>query len=253
MSKLIDTHIHVGQFCEQYFAPSTIHRLMAQVGVDYYAVSSTTMCEENYPKVVEEIQTLIDLDGNKVLPVMWITPEGLKGNIAWFLESDIKWRCLKVHPFLHPHNWQPNGEQFQEVLDIARELRLPLLIHTGNDESCQCGKYELLISHNHDINFILAHGRPLSQVIPLLRNYPNAYADSAFMPIADMRLLMQEELGHKLLWGTDMCIPKCFHPNEDMRTYYQRKIRTFKELCPKKQYDQVTSLNAIKLFNINSL
>jgi hypothetical protein len=245
---LIDTHVHVGQFCELYFAPSAISRLMAQVGVDYYAVSSTTMCEEDYPKVVEEIQTLIELDGSKVLPVMWITPEGLKGNIAWFLESDIKWRCLKVHPFLHPYDWLPDGERFQDVLDIARELRLPLLIHTGDDASCRCGKYESLVSHNCDITFILAHGRPLNQVIPLLRDDPNAYADSAFMPVADMMLLIQEGLAHKLLWGTDMCIPKHFRPNEDMKAYYQRKLDAFKEECTNEQYDQVTSLNAIKLF-----
>ena len=93
---LIDSHIHVGQFYDHYFAPSAIHELMEQMRMDFYIVSSTTMCEENYLKVLDEIQQLIKLDGSKVLPVMWITPEGLKGYIAWFLESNIHWRCLKV-------------------------------------------------------------------------------------------------------------------------------------------------------------
>ena len=81
----VDSHIHVGQFNDLYISPACISKLMTDVGVDYYAVSSTSMCEENYPKVLEELRCLIKLDGNKVLPIMWVTPDGLNGNIAWFL------------------------------------------------------------------------------------------------------------------------------------------------------------------------
>ncbi len=250
---LIDSHIHVGQFREQYFAPSTIHRLVEQLGIDYYAVSSTTMCEEDYPKVIEEIQQLVEIDGEKVLPVMWITPAGLEGNIAWFLESSIKWRCLKVHPLLHPNDWCPEGGQFRDVVDIARALHLPLLIHTGNDVICHCGKYEPLVANNPDVVFILAHGRPLTQIVPLLRNYSNAYADSAFMQVADMSQLMQYGLSHKLLWGTDMCIPKYYYPQKDMQVYYQRKLDAFKKVSSTEQYEQVTFHNAMKLWSLECI
>ena len=56
---MIDSHIHVGQFNDLYIEPSAIHNLMAELNVDYYAVSSTTICEENYPKVIDELQELI--------------------------------------------------------------------------------------------------------------------------------------------------------------------------------------------------
>ena len=56
---LIDTHIHVGQFFNLYFDPSAVHELMKHLDVDYYAVSSTTQCEENYPKVLSETEELI--------------------------------------------------------------------------------------------------------------------------------------------------------------------------------------------------
>lgn len=247
---VIDCHIHVGQFCDLYFAPSTIHQLLEQMNVAFYVVSSTTMCEENYSKVLDELQELVELDGNKVLPVMWITPEGLNGHIAWFLESNIQWRCLKVHPFLHQQDWMPGGEQFNEVIGIARELQVPLLIHTGNEACCQCGKYEPLIVDNPDIDFVLAHGRPLKQVIPILKSYPNAYADSAFMPVEDMSRLMQEGLSHKLLWGTDMCIPKHFYPQEDMANYYLRKLNAFKKISSQNEFEQVTFRNAVELFKI---
>lgn len=247
---LIDTHIHVGQFNDLYFAPSAIHELMEQLCVDYYAVSSTTQCEENYPKVLWEMEELVRLDGKKVLPIMWITPEALQGNIAWYLESDIRWRMLKIHPFLNQTEWNPKDELFAEVLDISRELRLPLLIHTGNEECCKADIYEQAIRNNPDITFILAHGRPVESAIHIATIFDNAYVDSAFMPLGHMKMFVESGLSEKLLWGTDMCIPKHFNRDLDMATYYRSKLQAFQDVCTLRQYEQVTCRNAIKLFNL---
>lgn len=247
---LIDTHIHIGQFDNLYFAPSAVHQLMEQIGVEFYAVSSTTQCEENYSKVLDELHQLIDLAGEQVIPVMWITPEGLKGNIAWYLESDIKWRCLKIHPFLHKDVWTLNRTLVNEVIDIARELDIPMLIHTGDETCCQSHLFEGAIADNPDVSFILAHGRPLEDALSLVRTYSNAYADSAFMSVECMRQFVDNELSHKLLWGTDMCIPKYFYPQKEMFNYYKEKIETFRSICTTKQFELVTYRNAKQLFKI---
>lgn len=247
---LIDTHIHVGQFFNLYFDPSAVHELMKHLDVDYYAVSSTTQCEENYPKVLSEIEELIRLDGKKVLPIMWITPEALQGNIAWYMESDIRWRMLKVHPELHPDAWLPTGGNFAEVIEIARELRLPLLIHTGNYEYCYAGTFASLIRQNPEIVFILAHGRPLRETIDLLKHNDNAFADSAFMPLSDMMQIINEGLANKLLWGTDMCVPQHYYPQMDLEDYYNKKRKSFQQCCGREQYKMVTCRNACKIFNI---
>ena len=247
---LIDTHIHVGQFFDRYFAPSAVHELMEQMCVRYYAVSSTSVCEENYEKVLDELSELIQIDGDKVIPVMWITPSGLQGNIAWYLESDIKWRMLKIHPFLNSVEWQKQPSLFAEVVDIAREMGLPILIHTGNEDCCECFMFENMISENQDVKFILAHGRPLKQAIILANNYSNVYADSAFMPVEQMGLFIKKASHTKLLWGTDMCIPKHFYPEQDMKQYYLNKLESFRKLCSQEQFDCVTYYNAKNLFNL---
>ena len=244
---LIDSHIHIGKFFDEYYSPSYISQLMADVGVDYYAVSSTTICEENYIKVLSELHELILLDGPKVLPVMWITPEGLKGNIAWFLEANITWRMLKIHPFLHQKEWRPDGELFAEVLDIARELQLPLLIHTGNEACCKADIYEQAVKENPDIVFILAHGRPIDSSIRIARRYENAYIDSAFMPIEHMKLFIENSLSEKLLWGTDMCIPLHFEHSIDLTAYYQQKLISFRSISTQEQYENVICNNIIRL------
>ena len=247
---LIDTHTHVGQFNDLYFAPSAIHELVEQLGIDYYAVSSTTQCEENYPKVLSEMEELIRLDGKKVLPIMWITPEALKGNIAWYMESNIRWQMLKIHPFLNQTEWNPKSELFAEVLDIVKELHLPLLIHTGNEECCKANIYEHVIKNNPDITFVLAHGRPIESTLRIAATYNNAYVDSAFMPIGHMKKFAERCLSEKLLWGTDMCIPKHFNRNLDMAAYYRSKLQAFREVCTSEQFKQVTHNNAIKIFNL---
>lgn len=247
---LIDTHIHVGQFNDLYFSPSAIHELIEQLDVDYYVVSSTSQCEEDYPKVLSEMDELIRLDGGKVLPMMWITPEALQGNIAWYLESDIKWRMLKIHPFLNQTEWNTKKELFEEVLDISREMRMPLLIHTGNEKCCKASLYEQAIKNNPDITFILAHGRPIDSALQIAAIYDNTYIDSAFMPVEHMKMFVDGELSEKLLWGTDMCIPKYFNRSLNLATYYKSKLQIFRETCTQEQYEQVTFKNAIKLFNL---
>ncbi len=247
---LIDSHIHVGQYYDYYFSPFDVHDLMEKSNVTYYAVSSTTQCEHNYQKVLQEFHELLSLDGEKVLPVMWITPDALEGNIAWYLESDIKWKMLKIHPFLNKSEWHPDGKMFEEVLEIARYLDLPILIHTGMDDCCKADLFEKALSVNEDLIFIFAHGNPINSTLRLVRKYHNAYADSAFMPIENMKKFVEMGLFRKLLWGTDMFIPKFFHPELDMRNYYNNKLTAFNNICPVKEFEYITYKNAFNLFKI---
>ena len=247
---LIDSHIHVGQFDDRYVSPSDIMELMELTGVDKYAVSSTTQCVCDYECVLHEMTALIETDGSKVLPVMWLTPDALDGNIAWYLESEIPWRMLKIHPFLDKTEWHPLGGCFAEVLDIARELNLPLLIHTGNDECCRADLFEEPICNNPDITFVLAHGRPVESALGIAGRYANAYVDSAFMPMEDMDRFIRSGLSAKLLWGTDLCIPKFFDPEIDLCEYYTARLKSLQSLCTDTQYEEITHVNAEKIFGI---
>lgn len=250
---LLDSHIHVGQYHEYYFSPKDVHKLMEECGVDYYAVSSTTICEENYERAVHEIEELVSLDSRRVLPVMWITPEGLKGNIAWYLESDIHWKCIKIHPFLHKGVWESSDSRMIEVVEIAKELDVPLLIHTGYDKCCNSGKYEPIIKHYPEVDFILAHGRPAKESVRLMNQYDNVYVDSAFMDIEELIYIINNGRDDHFLWGTDMCIPKYFHPQINIPCYYTEKLSAFRKICSEEQYRRVTYMNATKVFNVNNI
>lgn len=242
--------MHVGRFYDRYFSPMDISCLMKECGVDYYVVSSTTQCEEDYPGVIREIKELIRIDKTKVLPAIWITPRGLQGDIEWYLETKIKWRMIKVHPEINPTEWLPESNNFLEVVEIASEMHLPILIHTAEKVFCEARTFESLIAKYPNITFILAHGRPSKQALSILRIYENAFADSAFMSVQQMQRFIEKGLSHKLIWGTDMCIPKHFYPNKDMAEYYRGKVNAFQKVCTQNQFEQVMFRNASKIFNL---
>ncbi len=248
---IIDTHIHIGRFYDRYFSPSYVCGLMDKLYVDYYAVSSTTQCEEDYEGIVKELTDLITLAGDKVIPVMWITPYGLEGSIQWYLESDIKWKMLKIHPFLNKTAWRPDSELLNEVLDIARELMIPLLIHTGEEDCCSAALFEDTIKSNDDIRFILAHGRPVKAALEIVREYENAYVDTAFMPMEHIQFIVEQGLSGKLLWGTDLCIPNYFNPMTDLEKYYIDRLENLRKICTQSQFNDITFSNAVKILNLS--
>lgn len=248
---VIDTHVHVGQFYDNYFSPKYVLKLMQTLEVNAFFVSSTTICEENYEKYIHEMEELVSIDPKYVYPIMWITPEGLKGNIAWYIESNIIWKCVKIHPFLHRGVWEPSDSRMIEVVEIAKELNLPLLIHTGNDKCCNAGKYEPVIKDYPEVTFILAHGRPAEESVSLMKHYENVYVDSAFMDIEEMLYIIENGRADRFLWGSDMCIPKYFSPDLNLVDYYNGILKQLRNRLSPQIYDFITYKNAKSLFKVD--
>ena len=100
---LIDSHVHIGQYYHIYTSPQDLLQLLDAVGVEQFAVSSTSICEGNYDKVLNELHELSAIARERVFSVLWIIPAMLKdGGLERFLSSSIQWRCLKIHPQLNP-------------------------------------------------------------------------------------------------------------------------------------------------------
>ena len=246
---LIDSHIHVGQFYDLFFSPAELKNFLDSVGVESFAASSTSICEAKYDNVLAEIKGLRQLCGNRYLPVLWILPQMLNdGGLEHFLNSGIQWRCLKIHPQLHPDAWLNNSIELRQIVSLARVMQMPLLIHTGEKEGCYPVLYEKSFQENPDVTFILAHGRPIEETIEMMKEYPNVWCDTAFMPTENILKLCNENLSGRVLWGSDYPIPKFYYPNIDMKEYYKNKLDSFKNKSTKEQFEQVTYKNAMKLF-----
>ena len=247
--RINDFHIHVGQFYNIYTSPTELYEYLDSVGVNRFAVSSTTICIGNYSHVLEEIRALRDLCGCHFLPVFWIIPQMLEdGGLKMFLESDIQWRCLKIHPQLHPKVWINGSRKMKYVAQLAKDMRLPLLIHTGEMPGCNPSLFEKTIATNPEVTFILAHGRPIEETIRLMKQYPNALTDTAFMPTKNIKLLCDNNLSSRVLWGTDYPIPKYHFPDADMNAYYLDLVNQLKNTVDKVDFEMIMHGNFERIF-----
>lgn len=242
-----DSHVHVGQFYDKYYSPEYIHSVISTLRINKYLVSSTTSCEENYSKVISEIQQLIKLGKEKVLPVLWITPRIIKNNkLTFMLESKIDWKCIKIHGFIH--NWPPNGKLFGQVIDLALKLQVPILIHSGGDKKCDAGSYLRVIKKHPEQIFILAHGRPIQEAIDIIKQCDNAYVDTAFMPLEDLKRLVEIGYIDRFLFGTDFPITIHNEPDLSDKDWYKSRISEIVDIIGANKFKKMNEENFNKLF-----
>ncbi len=237
---MTDYHTHIGQFYNIYTSPSELLRIMDTAGVERFATSSTSICEGDYNKTLAEMRELWNLSGDRLLPVLWIIPPMLKDKgLQLFLDSEISWAMLKIHPQLNPTSWGVDGYGLNKVLGLAKEMHLPLLIHTGECQGCYPHLFESAIMRNPDVIFILAHGRPLDETINLLQCYPNVLTDTAFMPLENVAKLCLSGLANRILWGTDIPIPKYYDPAENLVNYCRERLKKMRQMLNCNDYKTI--------------
>lgn len=246
---VFDSHIHFGQFYDICTTPKELLDYLNSVGVAVFAASSTSICEGDYDKVIAEMQELVEAGGSKIYPVLWVLPQMLEdGGLEKFMDSGINWKCVKIHPQLHPTKWLADERCIVSVCRFASTLLVPLLIHTGEMSGCYPKQFEHVIKRFPNLVFILAHGRPIEQTVSLMKAYQNVWTDTAFMPINNVVRLCDEKLSDRVLWGTDYPIPKFFFKDLDMKTYYQDLLLELHNSVSESDYDKITKNNFQKSF-----
>lgn len=250
---ICDSHVHVGQFYDIYTSPQQIREMIKTLNLDRFAVSSTTICDDNYIKVLGEFEALLKYDDNRVDPVLWLTPNLIKNyhELRVFLESGIEWKYIKIHPLFHPYVWLNNSSAFRDVIALAKGLNLPILIHTGGQKYSDIEIWDNIISKYPNQVFIFAHCRPFDQAVKILRKHPNAYGDLAFVDEKDFKRLISENIWEKILWGSDIPINAYFLKDIPTETYYNRRLQILHEVCTEEQYSTILFKNYHKLIKGN--
>jgi len=134
---------------------------------------------------------------------------------------------------------EPNAE----LLEVAKELRLPILIHPPQE---RVAPFYDFVPTNPDVNFIVAHlGSSGSEdfdehlaAISLAKCYPNVYLDTSNVVLTRYLKMAIEELGpEKILFGSD-------EPESDCRLEIF-KIRNLK--LPKDHEEMILGGNILRL------
>lgn len=230
---IIDNHVHVGWFRDGYHSPLEVWTALKNAGIDKCIVSSTSTCADLYHNILTEFNQLISLAGKEnVKPLLWISPDMIirKWPLKKLLESKIEWRGIKLHYISHPH-FVKNGQLVNSALSIAKDLgNVPILIHTGEWATCHSGIFETIIAANQDLKFVLAHGRPIDETIYLMKKYTNAWTDTAFMQMENIKKITDEKLTERVLFGSDAPINRLYIPEISTTDYLKERIQAIKNI-----------------------
>lgn len=242
-----DAHLHIGQFYDIYTTPAELLRYMDDVKIERAAVSSTTICEENYNKVLREMSALIKLGNNRIVPVLWVTAAMLESEeFNRFLDSKICWKAIKIH---RQTGWTLQfDEQIAPCLRVAKKLNIPIIFHTGDDSNCNAGRFETIIRQHIDQQFILAHSKPIGEVQEMMLNYPNILCDTSFQTAENIASLVNIGLEDRILWGSDYPIPKYYYREADMMSYYAQEWHKLKRRMKDSCFNRISFSNFLTVW-----
>ena len=146
---------------------------------------------------------------------------------------------IKIHGL---QGWNPQGKEIRRVVSIARDKNLPVLLHTGEHEICRAGVYMNICREFHDVKIILAHGRPIDECITVMKECPNVFADTAFMPVNHIVRLRDEGMIERVLWGSDFPVMRYFYdiPPEE---YYRQRVDEARTALGEADFTRITQEN----------
>jgi uncharacterized protein len=243
---MLDSHIHIGQFNEEYYTVDTVFDVIFNCGiVDKIVYSSTSSCITNikYDFVRKEIEdALKKYPASIATPLFWFIPNYINQGInVKTAMNDLFYGGFKLHPLGNVWNFENDKKQedvLHEIFDYANEQNLPILLHTGESDVDRPSRFERFFREYNNAKIILAHCRPANETITIMRRYMNVFGDTAFAPKDRVDEIKSAGFGERLIFGTDFPITHYF---------YGRK----KGISLDKQYEK--DLDAEKIIRKRSL
>lgn len=238
---MIDNHVHVGWYTDGYHSPGEIWHAEQEAGIEEFAVSSTSSCAELYKLVVKEMRELIQIGGEHIHPILWLTPRMIKTwGLSYMLHNKIRWHGVKMHWKAH-REWYYNRKLLHNALEVARWLQVPVLLHTGNFKECKSGVFMNICKQYDDLTFVLAHGRPLDETWVVMKECPNVYVDTAFMPAGHVKELADAGYSKRILFGTDAPINLLYNKDVSTTDYIRTNLKDLHNTLLPKQYEIIMS------------
>jgi predicted TIM-barrel fold metal-dependent hydrolase len=263
---IIDCHTHVNNYHDEEAESlatclDNLQREMKRNRVDVSLVLTSYKVTGGRPStrnVVNATRTLKNVFVVAGLSYLHFEPEELHEIRGFINEGTV--RGLKLYPGYEP--FYPNDPKFNPAYELAAELQVPVMIHTG-DTYTPTGKLkyahplnvdEVAVEHP-DVNFIICHlGSPwFRDSMEVVYKNKNVYTDISGLVLGNfsdrfesyMRKQLQEMLVYgvepdKVLFGTDW-------PISSMESY----LEFIEELSiPEKDRKKIMYQNAASLFKL---
>lgn len=237
--KKIDAHSHIGQFGSWSNVGITTEELIQQM--DEYNVEKTVICTYPMKESIEAVAKYPD----RLIGAAWVSP--YDADALDQIRDAVKnhgFKAIKLHPLMH--SYLANDECVFPIAELARELDIPLMIHTGHPPYSLPWSVAQLADIYPDVQMVMIHmghgnGMYVQSAIDMAKKYPNLYMETSGMPMHTKIKEAYEEVGSdRIMWGLDAPF---HHPTVEMQ-------RTIVSGLTDQQLEDVFYNNAKKLLKL---
>jgi len=216
---MLDSHVHIGQFHEEYYHFDAVFDVIFNSGrVDKIVYSSTSSCisDVKYNFVQNEVEAVLKkFPADIATPLFWVIPDYInQGKEVEAVMKELDYGGFKLHPFGNDWNFENNTKQYEalhEVFDYADKRQMQILIHTGESGVDSPSRFECFFGEYENAKIILAHCRPTDETIRLMQKYPNVFGDTAFTAKESINKIETAGFGERLIFGSDFPVTHYFY------------------------------------------
>lgn len=238
--KKIDAHSHVGYFggwCDVGITPEQMIHQMDEYNIEKTVIST-------YP--IEDSIQAVSLYPDRLTGAVWVNPNEGKTALQQIRNTvaNHNFKAVKLHPLLH--GFLPNDPSVFPVAELAGELEIPLMIHTGHPPFSLPWSAAQLAERYPDINIVMIHmghgnGMYIQAAIDMAEKYPNLYLETSGMPMHTKIAEAYEKAGSdKVMFGIDAPF---HHPSVEI-------LRTLVSGLDDRSLENVFYNNAAKLLKL---
>ena len=196
--------------------PARVDRAIVFPALGDTVPTSTLSFDEQHAYVLESVQRYPDrLIGGIVMHArLWNEP--VKASVRRLVQAH-GFKMILIHPSLHKY-WLPiqtpsEGEASKQMLypifEMARELHIPVLIHTGQQPYAVPATVDFVAGEFADVDIIIAHLGTQGEMFTIesllvAERHPNVYVETSFaMP--HMLIEAVHTIGpERVLFGSNM-------------------------------------------------
>ena len=233
---ICDAHVHVGYFQRKghdrpfYYTPKRVSSILKRCGVEEFIFSSSsshfgvTDIESLHNEAAETKKEF----GRGAHAFCWLSGPMFEADRGLtFLDRGI-YDGVKLHEL--ETRWSTRPKDLDYILSVLEERDVPVQFHTGEDPGCYPGDYLPYVKKHPKLRVDFAHCRPGQATIDAMKECPNLYTDTAFMPPERIELLEANGVADRVMFGTDLPVMQCYY-DVQLTAYYRKVLKEFLKIA----------------------
>ncbi len=226
-----DAHVHIGYYnkigsCEPYYySPRRVNSILNHAGVDEFIVSSTNaqIQEISLRNILMEAMEMRRIAGGRAHQLLWISGRVFDEDPDLTALDSGLYAGAKIHGAETP--WlESRKDDLLRILDAVASREMIVQLHTADSKSCHPHELGVLAERYASTRMDFAHANPCKETIEVMRKCKNVFADTSFMPMDTMSLLLDSDVSDRVMFGSDFPAYHAYVDQPMRSCYYSRML-----------------------------